>query len=297
MNQKENSLNSSKSLDTLVSDIYSKIEVLGQNENLEIPDDLIEDFGERMKEVMRHWTTPKEQSKGLRMSNIGRPARQLWYESRDEEDKRPSYAPTYIKFLYGHMLEEVLLLLVKIAGHDVTDEQKEVEVDDIKGHIDCKINGEVIDIKTASNFGFRKFKENNIHNDDPFGYMHQLSGYEAAEGTNEGGFLAINKETGELALARPLDLTKPDTKTRIESLKNYIKQDSPPDKCYYPIPEGKKGNMRLASGCVYCKFKNECWSDVNNGYGLRAFKYSNGIKYFTKVMSTPNVLELRRDEQ
>ena len=55
--------------------------------------------------------------------------------------------------------------------------------------------------------------------------------------------------------------------------------------------------MRLASGCVYCKFKNECWSDVNNGDGLRALKYSNGIKYFTTVMSTPNVLELRRDEQ
>ena len=61
-------MNSSKSLDSLVSDIYSEIEVLGQNKNLDIPEDLIEDFGERMKEVMRHWATPKEQSKGLRMS-------------------------------------------------------------------------------------------------------------------------------------------------------------------------------------------------------------------------------------
>lgn len=290
-------MNSSKSLDSLVSDIYSEIEVLGQNKNLDIPEDLIEDFGERMKEVMRHWATPKEQSKGLRMSNIGRPARQLWYESRDEEDKRPSYAPTYIKFLYGHMLEEVLLLLVKISGHEVTDEQKEVEVDDIKGHIDCKIDGEVVDVKTASNFGFRKFKEGNVHNDDPFGYMYQLAGYEEAEGTNKGGFLAINKETGELAFNRPLDLTKPDVKPRIESLKNIIQQDIPPDRCYHPVFEGKKGNMRLATGCVYCKFKNECWSDVNNGHGLRVFKYSNGLKYFTKVMSTPNVQELRLDEQ
>ena len=47
---------------------------------------------------------------------------------------------------------------------------------------------------------------------DSFGYMAQLAGYEAAEGTDQGGFLAINKETGELWFFRPDELDKPDIK-------------------------------------------------------------------------------------
>ena len=285
-------MNSSKNLSTLVEDIYEKIECLSQGENMDIPQDLIDDFGERMKQALVHWTEPKKQTKGLRMSNIGRPARQLWYESKKDSEPTPLKAPTHIKFLYGHLLEELLILFVKIAGHSVSDEQKEVTVDGIKGHIDCKIDGQVVDIKTASNFGFKKFKEGTLYQDDPFGYMYQLSGYETSEGTTEGGFLAINKETGELALYCPGDLTKPNVNGRIDSLKNKLKSDTPPEKCYQPIPEGKKGNMRLPTGCAYCGFKNECWSDANNGRGLRVFKYANGLKYFTRVTSTPNVQEL-----
>ena len=131
-----------------------------------------------------------------------------------------------------------------------------------------------------------------MYQDDPFGYMHQLAGYEENEGTSNGGFLAINKETGELALYQPGDLTKPNITSRIDNLKSKLNSDTPPERCYSPVAEGKKGNMRLATGCTYCGFKNECWSDANNGRGLRAFKYSNGVKYFTRVTSTPKVQEL-----
>ena len=87
-------------------------------------------------------------------------------------------------------------------------------------------------------------------------------------------------------------MTKPNVNGTIDSLKNKLNSDTPPEKCYQPVPEGKKGNMRLPTGCAYCGFKNECWSDANNGRGLRAFKYSNGVKYFTRILSTPNVQEL-----
>ena len=69
-------------------------------------------------------------------------------------------------------------------------------------------------------------------------------------------------------------------------------EEAPPSICYPPIAEGKKGNLRLSSGCVYCPHKAKCWKDSNNGSGLRAFKYSNGVKYFTRVISQPNVLEI-----
>lgn len=286
-------MNSSKNLDNLVDDIYKTLDGLSAGEELGISDDIINDFGERMKAALTHWSQPYKQSKGLRMSNIGKPARQLWYESRRDLDEPATIkAHMHIKFLYGHLLEEVLLLLVKLSGHEVTDEQKEVEVDGIKGHMDCKIDGEVIDIKTASNFAFKKFSEGTLSVDDPFGYMAQLSGYEAAEGTSEGGFLAINKESGELALLRPGDLSKPNINRRIEQLKEIMTVDTPPEKCYDPVPEGKRGNMKLSSSCTYCPFKHDCWADANNGQGLRTFKYSNGLKHFTKVVSLPRVQEV-----
>ena len=159
----ENNLNSSKDLDNLVDDIYGALDALSEGEELDITDDMIYDFGERMKGALAHWSQPHKQSKGLRMSNIGKPARQLWYESRRDLDEPSTMkAHMHIKFLYGHLLEEVLLLLVKLSGHTVTDEQKEVEVDGIKGHMDCKIDGEVVDIKTASNFAFKKFSEGTL---------------------------------------------------------------------------------------------------------------------------------------
>ena len=120
---------------------------------------------------------------------------------------------TFIKFLYGHLLEEVVLFLVKLAGHKVTDEQKEVKVSGVYGHMDCKIDGEVIDIKTASSYAFRKFKNDTLKDDDTFGYLAQLSGYETAEKTKEGGFLVLNKESGELTLHRPSFFDKPNIKT------------------------------------------------------------------------------------
>ena len=192
------------------------------------------------------------------------------------------------------MLEEVVLFLVKLAGHKVTDEQKEVKVSGVYGHMDCKIDGEVIDIKTASSYAFRKFKNDTLKDDDTFGYLAQLSGYETAEKTKEGGFLVLNKESGELTLHRPSFFDKPNIKTKIKAVKAAIKLDKPPKLCYTPIPEGKAGNMKLPRGCFYCRHKNECHADANDGKGLRVFKYSKGLMYLTKVEKEPNVLEITR---
>ena len=278
-------------LSTLIDDIYSSLSPLEIGEDLNLSDDVIEEFGEKIKDAVRSWSSPHKQTSGLRMSNIGRPARQLWFESRSE-DKKTFSAPTLIKFLYGHVLEELVVLLVKLSGHSITDQQKEVSVDGIIGHIDCKIDGEVVDIKTASNFAFKKFREGTLQNDDPFGYMAQLAGYEAAEGTSDGGFLAINKESGELTLYRPGPFSKPNITARISSMKDYLKLDELPPRCYPDVPEGKSGNRRLGTSCSYCPYKYDCWSDANHGNGLIAYKYASGIKYFTRVAKEPQVPRL-----
>lgn len=283
-----------KTLDTLVEDIYNKLSALGKGEHLDIDEETIEQFGESMKEILYTWSHPSPRGKPtLRMSNIGRQPRQLWYDMKSTDENQEIISPsTFIKFLYGHLLEEIVLFLVKLSGHTVTNEQKEITVSGIKGHMDCVIDGEVVDIKTASGFAFKKFKEGTLAEDDAFGYMAQLAGYEQAEGTTKGGFLALNKESGELALFRPDNFDKPNIKKKISDIKKAVKKETPPDKCYDDEPDGKSGNMKLARGCVYCRHKFECHKDANNGEGLRVFKYSTGYRYLTQTPNAPKVIEV-----
>ena len=88
------------------------------------------------------------ENNNLRMSQIGKPDRQVWYQSRDiTKEKLPAWAK--IKFTYGHILEELLLLLAKTAGHEVKNEQKELEIEGVMGHQDCEIDGVVVDCKSV----------------------------------------------------------------------------------------------------------------------------------------------------
>ena len=283
-----------KPLNTIVPDIYGLLENLSNGEPLPITEEALDETMASMKEAILHWATPRERDTDftVRMSNVGKPSRQLWFEKRDPEGRGGVDGPTQIKFLYGHILEEVALMLVRMAGHNVSDEQKEVKVNGVTGHMDCKINGQVVDVKSASKFAFNKFKNGTLNSDDPFGYLGQLAGYEAAEGTDDGGFLVVNKESGELCMFIPDDLDKPNIDTKIDTLLSDLELDTPPDLCYNPIPDGKKGNMQLPKGCTWCKYKYECHKDANDGNGLRTFKYSTGYKYLTHVESEPKVDEI-----
>jgi hypothetical protein len=284
---------SKKTIDTLVEDIYNKIGVLADGEHIDLDEDTIEQFGESMKEILYNWSHPEPRGKStLRMSNIGKKERQLWFDMKTEGTPERMPPSLFIKFLYGHLLEEIVLFLIKLSGHTVTSEQKEVTVSGIKGHMDCVIDGEVVDIKTASGFAFKKFKDGTLAENDIFGYLAQLAGYEAAEGTSNGGFLALNKESGELALYKPDNFDKPNIKKKIKDVKAAVKLDKPPKLCYNPIPDGKSGNMQLPRECVYCRHKFECHKDSNEGKGLRVFKYSNGLRYLTQVPKVPNVIEV-----
>ena len=281
------------SLSTVVPDIYQHLEMLSEGKELPLTEEDIDNTLAGIKEALMSWARPSVRNKDftVRMSNVGKPSRQLWFEKRDTEVRGNIDGPTQIKFLYGHILEEIVLMLVRMSGHTVSDEQKEVVVDGITGHMDCKINGEVVDIKTASRFAFNKFRDGRLAQDDPFGYLGQLAGYEKAEGTENGGFLVLNKESGELCMYLPDDLDKPNIESKISELLPALDLDTAPELCYSPIPDGKKGNMKLPKGCSWCKYKYQCHKDANDGQGLRTFKYSNGLTYLTEVVVEPKVEE------
>ena len=195
--------------------------------------------------------------------------------------------------MYGDLVEELLLLLIKLAGHTITDEQKTITIEGVVGHQDCRIDNVITDIKSASSFGFRKFKDNSITNgNDPFGYIAQLSAYTEGQGEDAGAFLVLNKENADLHLLHIDSMDMINATDRIKELKGLVDAKSPPARCYSDEPDGVSGNRVLPISCVWCSYKHSCWSDSNDGKGLRTFKYSKGSRYFTKVYKTPNVQEI-----
>ena len=281
-----------KKIDTLVEDINK----LFTSEDPPIPekevDALIDTFAVSIKEHLKTflYEQPRRNS-NLRLSVIGRPDRQLWYDINQPNEK-PLSSSLRIKFLYGYLLEELLILLSSASGHKVTHQQREVTVAGIKGHQDCMIDDFLIDCKSASWRSFQKFKNNTLSEDDPFGYIAQMSAYAEANGVDEGGFLVIDKQSGELCLSKVNSLEMINATKRITHLKKIVKDKTAPSKCFDDLPEGKSGNRKLDMRCVFCSHKSKCWSDANGGKGLRIFQYERGKKYLTQVKREPNVTEI-----
>ena len=285
--------------DTLVEDIYQMIDTKKIEFGVDV-DKIIDDFGENVKRILKDNITEHEfDRRKLRMSNIGKQDRQLWYSYNGYEGEK-LMPHTRIKFLYGHLIEEMVLALAKLSGHNVTDEQKKAEVDGIKGSMDCKIDGVLTDVKSSSPYGFKKFKDGSLINDDPFGYVDQIKGYAHSEGENQFGWLVMDKTNGHLTYLK-YDMADESQwywsklnffsiAERIKNIKRVVKSETPPERCYEPVADGKSGNMKLGVGCSYCAYKHECWGD-----DLRTFIYANGPRFLVKVENTPNVIEVDKD--
>jgi len=282
-----------KTIDTLIQDIYGTLEEGVDTSRANIAEAL-EVFAQDAKSAVAA-VLQEGQRKGegrLRLSSIGKPDRQIWYGVRGVEGE-PLDGQTRIKFLMGHILEALLVLLTQAAGHTVEGQQDEVEVEGVIGHQDCRIDGVLTDIKSASSFAFKKFKDGTLSDDDPFGYLSQISAYATKNGDKEAAFFAIDKNSGELAVLPVHDMEMINAPARVRDLKTVVEKDTPPDRCYGDTADGTSGNRKLVIGCVFCAYKKECWKDVNNGQGLRAFKYSNGVRYLTNVARTPDVEEIK----
>ncbi len=269
-------------INTLVADIYN---VLDGNNDHECSEEFLEMAAESLKDILRSRLRKQDRRGSIRFSSLGKPDCQVWYGINKPEVAEPITPETQMKFLYGDVLEIVMLFLAKEAGHDVSDEQAEVEEDGVLGHIDAVIDGHVVDVKSASSYAFRKFQGDWTGEDDPFGYTAQLGGYcNVLE--KPGAFLAINKESGGLALSRlsPSLVGANPPGTNIDRQREAVALDSVP-RCFEPVPDGKSGNQKLGLNCSYCAYKKDCWP------GLRGFLYSGKPRFLTTVVREPDVLE------
>jgi len=273
---------------TLVQDIHRVFDT-----NVKPTDEQLDMFCSNLKQSIKNSFNHKpNEPRGLRMSSLGKVERQAWYEFHKPETREHLDASTRIKFLYGHILEELLLLFAKMAGHEVKEEQKELQLDGVKGHKDATIDGYICDIKSASSFGFKKFKSNTLNKtNDSFGYLYQIKAYGEAENNTKLCFFVIDKQFGHITVCKPDEEEYPDIRDKIKRLKTALKETTPPPRCYPDEPDGVTGNKKLGVNCSYCAFKVDCWKDSNEGKGLRKFIYSNGPRWLTNVVTTPQVPE------
>jgi len=295
-------MKSTSNLPNLVQDVYSLFENNRHECNKENLKELIHGLA---KAVVRSLKRTQSSSSRLRFSNLGRPDRRLYYELNQKRlglTPEPLRSDTKIMFLYGDILEELLIFLVKEAGYKVADRQKRSSLFGVRGSQDCTINNTIVDIKSASPFSFAKFNNGTLADNDAFGYIGQISAYVQAseeetpfeELETPGGFFVINKSDGQLCYLEIDPLEQIDVRARIKEVQKFVKKDVPPARCY-DVSQMRNGNEKLKSGCSYCDFRFHCYSDANDGKGLRAFQYSDGVTYLTKVASTPRVKEITDD--
>jgi hypothetical protein len=233
----------------------------------------------------------------LSLSGIGKPCeRQLWAKVNEPEDQEKINGELAGTFFYGDLLEALVIALAKAAGHDVQGEQDVLYVNGIKGHRDCVIDGWTVDVKSASDFSFDKFKRGQLKDNDPFGYLSQLSSYLYAgqddplvTEKNKAAFLVVKKNRFELCLDIH-DFTErlPHKEAEVQHKKDLVKGPIPPiPAAAQPIPQSKtSANKKLATICNYCHRKHKCFPN------LRMFQYSGGVSYLTDVVTEPKVPEV-----
>lgn len=290
-----------KTIDTLVPDIYQVLRNSLDGKGVALTVEQQADLGARIADKVRHALDrgiKARPPKTLYMSEIGKPClRQLWYSYYQPELGEKLLPHTQFKFLYGDIIEELVMFLAKVAGHKVEGEQELVTFEhngwSVRGKQDAVIDGVLVDVKSASSYSFKKFKEGMDDTNDAFGYRMQLQGYAVgpSNGRKRLGWVAVDKQNGTMHFAPhakwiPLG-------PRLDAITSALDDRTTPPKRTFPlIPEGKSGNEKLGIECSYCSFKKECWKDSNGGYGLRAFAYERGPVFLGTCVRTPNVPEI-----
>lgn len=282
----------SKQIENLSDDIYA----LFRSQPRGTPEEVAEKFGQYgvdvamlMERAMRERTAERKEEKVLWASEIGKPChRQVWYAHNTPTLAEPVPEHTKFKFLYGDLLEATVLHLAKLAGHEVTDEQKQHEMLlprgwKVRGRQDATIDNVVVDVKSASQFGMKKFEMGLTDENDEFGYRHQLSLYNPED--RKQGFVVVDKANGHIKFfeQKRVPITAAATQ-----MTNSIDKAHEPDRITNAEADATYSNKKLGVTCSYCPFKTTCWRKANKGGGLVIAFYSNGPQFLSKVNKLPS---------
>lgn len=224
--------------------------------------------------------TRKKRDWYIRMSGLGRPLCQQMLD-RDGVTEEMEYNAVF-RFMFGDLTEAALMLVMREAGVHIVDSQVACELEiaghKVKGTLDVIIRDEsgvdrVWDIKSASDWAFKnKYRGGyeKLLEEDPFGYIMQGFLYAESMGMPFGGWLVVNKSSGEI-LEVPVpewhqtDKAKylKDAERRVRILLNkkspFVKF-TPEDETYRRDGEIiKTGNKVLPRNCGFCGYRSHCW--------------------------------------
>jgi hypothetical protein len=236
---------------------------------------LVQEFGEACKNaLLKQFEEGRRDKFEPRMSNIGRPLCQLQMEAKGVKGEGQPYN-VKMRNTFGDIIEALAILIMKSAGVDIKNEQKKVTYkfngDKIEGRQDVEIDGKVWDIKSASPYSFeKKFGEsggfNEVIREDSFGYASQGFLYGESQSKKFGGWIAINKSTGEWTVCEtPASVDEHKQKALKLAEDNFkaLKEGKPFKRCYDDIAETFRskptGNRVLGFVCSYCPYKLPCW--------------------------------------
>ena len=217
-----------------MNDILHKVQLYlskATKEPVDISDKLVEEFGEACKSALRKQFTEERRS-GFkpRMSNVGRPLCQLQMEAQNIKGEGQPYN-VKMRNTFGDLIEALSIFVLKSAGVKIEDEQKNVKYkfngSTIEGRYDVKINKKIWDIKSASPYSFKnKFGEAGgfeaVVKDDVFGYVSQGYLYSESEKLPFGGWIVINKSTGEWVVCETPLIDEEYKVNAIQTAKNNI---------------------------------------------------------------------------
>lgn len=225
-----------------------------------------------VKEAVEKQFNQDQRKFTLRMSNIGRPYCQLWFDKNQPEEGLEPSANFLMNMMIGDIVEAVFKGVLTEAGVEFSDGFKstlELGKHKIDGTHDLIMDKRVDDIKSASPWSYKnKFKDyETLKSHDSFGYVGQLAGYSKALGVDVGGWWVINKATGEFKYVSAWDMAvdKQDILDDIQDKADKLERNKF-ERCFEPVEETfrKKptGNKVLAEECGWCKYRYKCWPSL-----------------------------------
>lgn len=282
-----------KSIKTLIKDVYD----VASQDNWFAPA-AAERYSAEMAHRVMERLIGEERAPTLRLSAMGEICpRSLWASIHTPglRERTPPHAR--IKFHFGDVIEAMAIALAKAAGHSVTGEQDECSLLGVKGHRDCVIDGNIVDVKSINSLGFQKVQMGLVATDTFLrSYLDQLDGYLLAAANDP---LVINKQSAYIWFVDKVlghmklyehRLREDHILARIRSHKAIVGQAVPPVCTCETKPEGASGNIKLGLKASYNAWKFACFPEC------RCFIYAGGKPtYLVKVMREPNVPEVDRN--
>jgi len=225
-----------------------------------------------VKEAIEKQFNQSERKFTFRMSNIGRPACQLWFDKNDPSAGVEPPANFLMNMMIGDIVEAVFKGVLTEAGVDFSDGHKStlhVGRHKVDGTHDLIMDKRVDDIKSASPWSYKnKFKDyQTLRDHDSFGYIGQLAGYARALGVEPGGWWVVNKANGEFKYVSAWDMAV-EHEEILDGIKDKLDKltGNQFKRCFEPVEETfrKKptGNTVLSEECGWCKYRYKCWPSL-----------------------------------